>query len=130
LAQPDTTGPNIPAASPPKLGTAERELRGFLYSFHHVAAGEFWPLYSGENILGRADSGEELNVAIRDPTTSSQHAVLTSNSPGHFVLHDVGSTNGSFVNDRPLGCDRPIEIRDGDRIRLGAYHAAIRFVIR
>jgi len=113
-----------------KAAGGKRELRGFLYSFHASQSGDFWPLYAGENAIGRADSGEALDIPIDDPTTSSRHAVLISDGPNRITLQDAGSTNGSFVNDQPVGYQGAVELHDGDRIRLGGYNAAVRFVTR
>ncbi len=120
--------PNVPNANPEV--TPGRELRGFLYSFHSNPHGEFWPLFAGENPCGRADSGEALDISINDPTTSSRHAILLSDAPSRMMLQDAGSTNGSFVNDQPVGYQGSVELHDGDRIRLGGYNAVIRFVTR
>lgn len=113
-----------------KAPAGSRELRGFLYSFHANPNGDFWPLFAGENAIGRADSGEALDIPIADPTTSSRHAVLISDGPSRMTLQDAGSTNGSFVNDQPVGYQGSVELHDGDRIRLGGYNAAVRFVTR
>lgn len=106
------------------------ELRGFLYSFHNDPKGEFWPLLSGHNVIGRFDSGETLDISIKDPTTSSRHAILLSEGPRKMVLHDTGSTNGTFVNEQRVDQQGSIELHDGDRIRLGAFLATIRLVTR
>jgi len=107
-----------------------RELRGFLYSFHNDPNGTFWALHAGPNVIGRADSGEQVDIAVADPTTSSRHAVITSEGPTRMILQDSGSTNGTFVNDQPVGYQGSVELHDGDRIRLGGYNAAVRFVSR
>jgi pSer/pThr/pTyr-binding forkhead associated (FHA) protein len=117
----------LAATSP--AGLSRRQLRGFLYSFHGDTGGVFWPLYVGRNTLGRSGSGESLEIEIADPTTSSRHAVILCEA-NSVVLEDEGSTNGSFVNDQPVGYRGKIEVQDGDRIRFGAYNAAIRLVTR
>lgn len=110
--------------------TTSKELRAFLYSFHSDPGGAFWPLYSGKTAVGRAGSGEQLDIEINDPTTSSRHCILTSDAPGRMTIQDTGSTNGTFVNDQAIGYQGTAELRDGDRIRLGGYNAAIRFANR
>ena len=127
-AQPPT--PAEAMADTSKAPAGSRELRGFLFSFHVNPNGDFWPLFSGENAIGRADSGEALDIPIADPTTSSRHAVIISDGPSRMSLQDAGSTNGSFVNDQPVGYQGSVELHDGDRIRLGGYNAAVRFVTR
>ena len=56
------------------------------------------------------------DVQIPDPGASRQHARLTRRD-GEFVLTDLGSTNGTLVNDAVIQ-ERVLE--DGDRITIGA----------
>lgn len=122
-AQPGPAEPEPNAAAQPNRA----ELRAFLYSFHNDPKGVFWPVYADQTVVGRAGSGEVLDLEIHDPTTSSRHAVLVSNQPGQLTLHDAGSTNGTFVNDQPVGYGGNVELHDGDRIRFGAYCVTVRF---
>ena len=49
---------------------------------------------------------------------SRNHARLVRR--GHeWLLEDLGSTNGTFVNERPVSPGRPAPVRDGDAIRCG-----------
>jgi len=116
------------AVPAPQEGGA-RVLRGFLYSFHTEQAGVFWPLFAGRNTAGRAGAGESLEIEIADATTSSRHAAIVCDASS-VVIEDEGSTNGTFVNDQPIGYRGKTELRDGDRVRFGAYNAAIRLVTR
>jgi hypothetical protein len=62
--------------------------------------------------LGRGD----VEIALEDPFASSRHARISRE--GHtFVIEDLGSTNGTYLNDTPLNGPQPL--RDGDRIRIG-----------
>jgi hypothetical protein len=78
-----------------------------------VAAGKIFPL-SPSNVIGR--SLENCEIALNDTFLSSQHARLELQGDA-WVLEDLNSTNGTFVND--------IEVRDtavveeGDIIRVG-----------
>lgn len=64
-------------------------------------------------IIGR-DPGSDLH--IQDIEVSRRHARLIAQSGG-FVLEDLGSTNGTFVNGERV---RTITVlRPGDEIRLG-----------
>lgn len=78
-----------------------------------VAAGKTFPL-GPSNILGR--SMENCEIALNDSFLSSQHARLELQGDA-WVLEDLNSTNGTFVNE--------IEVRDatsveeGDVIRVG-----------
>jgi len=55
-------------------------------------------------------------IAIDDPSASRRHARFTPTAKG-YVVEDLGSKNGTLVND--ASC-RSAELRDGDRIALGA----------
>lgn len=121
--------PNEPFAATAPATQGKRQLRAFLYSFHTDHFGAFWPLYMGRNPIGRAGSGETVDIEIADPTTSSRHAVLLCDLTT-VTLEDEGSTNGTFVNDQPLGIRGRAELRDGDRVRFGAYNATIRMANR
>ena len=57
----------------------------------------------------------ESDVVVDDPGASRQHARI-GNANGEFVLVDLGSTNGTLVNDEPIG-ERALS--DGDRITIG-----------
>lgn len=68
---------------------------------------------SGELVLGRSGSCE---VRLHDVDTSRQHAKIEC-SPSGFVLRDLGSTNGTFVNGERI---EEHALESGDRIQVGA----------
>jgi hypothetical protein len=77
---------------------------------------------------GRRRPGErrpeiDLSGAGEDPGVSRRHAVLERRADGSYAVRDLGSTNGTTVNDdpAPVGSDRGVALADGDRIRLGAW---------
>lgn len=63
-------------------------------------------------VIGRLAGCE---VELADPGASRRHAEVRRESDG-YVLHDLGSTNGTLVNDEPTS--RHI-LADGDRITIG-----------
>jgi adenylate cyclase len=63
--------------------------------------------------IGRSDDNA---VVIDESSVSRKHAVLQL-VDGRFHLVDLGSRNGSFVNDRRVTV--PVTVRDGDRLRFG-----------
>ncbi len=79
----------------------------------------------GEFSIGR---GTDNSWTLPDPdrTLSRRHCVLAFRSGG-WQLADV-SANGTFLNREaePLGEAGPRDLRDGDRLRLGAYEIEIR----
>ena len=53
---------------------------------------------------------------LEDGEVSRRHARISPSS-GSVVVEDLGSRNGSFVNEQPI--DGPREIGPGDRVRIG-----------
>lgn len=77
-----------------------------------LTAGMVFPV-EGQMVLGR---GNQNNVVISDPFASVEHA-LVAKKQGQFWLEDLGSRNGTFLNEvRVTG---PTVLVDQDRIRIG-----------
>jgi hypothetical protein len=64
-------------------------------------------------ILGRGDQAE---IRLEDPFASSRHARLTRQG-GVVILEDLGSTNGTYLNEELVGGPQPLH--PGDRVRIG-----------
>lgn len=64
-------------------------------------------------ILGRGDQAE---IRLEDPFASSRHARLVRQG-GVVVLEDMGSTNGTYLNEELLSGPQPLHA--GDRVRIG-----------
>jgi hypothetical protein len=75
-------------------------------------AGERIELGEGETLLGRAIS----EFLSHDEEVSRRHAALRG-TPGGLEVEDLGSANGTFVNDRRI--EGPIPLSSGDVVRLG-----------
>lgn len=73
---------------------------GIAYSLEHGAT------------LGRGD----VEIRLEDPFASTRHARIERQG-SVLVLEDLGSTNGTFLNEEPLDGPRPLH--HGDRIRIG-----------
>src|SRR5918992_2287102 len=67
---------------------------------------------TGEMELGRSDS----EFLQHDTEVSRRHAVLRA-GPGGLVIEDLGSSNGTFVNDQQISVPTPL--RTGDVVTLG-----------
>ena len=77
--------------------------------------GQVFPLSAQMVALGTA---EDNNIILADPQVSAHHARLSWDSrTGAFLLEDLGSVEGTYVNERPIV--GPHRLRDGDEIRLG-----------
>ena len=68
-------------------------------------------------ILGR---GREADVSLPEVSAiSRRHASLTYRIES-VILEDLGSTNGTFVNDARI--EQPAVLKSGDRFSIGAVH--------
>lgn len=67
----------------------------------------------GEATLGRAKTAD---LQIEDPFASSAHARIFP-SGNSMYIEDLGSTNGTFLNERQL--EGPEQLRSLDSIRIG-----------
>jgi hypothetical protein len=63
-------------------------------------------------ILGRG----EVEIQLDDPFASSRHTRI-SRQGRTLVIEDLGSTNGTYLNDQQLTGPQPLH--EGDRIRIG-----------
>lgn len=82
--------------------------------------GEVIPLTEPPVILGRA---ADCDVVIADRRASRCHAEVRREEEG-FILRDLGSTNGTWLNGRRLSI--PTLLRDGDVIEIAGACFAFR----
>jgi predicted component of type VI protein secretion system len=75
----------------------------------------------GELTVGRSSANF---LRIDDPSVSRIHLKLTVGD--EVIAEDLGSANGTLVNDEPLSGSR--RLVDGDRIRLGNRLLLVQFV--
>jgi len=71
------------------------------------------------NLIGRAPDN---TVVLQDETISARHARITYTA-GQWILEDLGSKNGTFVNDLPL--EQALVVTYGDRLTFGSLTALL-----
>jgi len=64
-------------------------------------------------VLGR---GDHAAIRLDDPFASARHARIYEQA-GSVVVEDLGSTNGTYLNEELLETPRPLH--PGDRVRIG-----------
>jgi hypothetical protein len=100
--EPEEAGPDVPA--PPT--SAE------LVLIEDGTDAKTYPIERDVVLIGRLDDSD---VVLSDPETSRRHAEVRREN-GEFVLQDLGSTNGTLVNDEAV---QERTLREGDRIGIG-----------
>ncbi|MDO4804057.1 MAG: DUF6382 domain-containing protein [Lachnospiraceae bacterium] len=73
------------------------------------------PLSDGEVLIGK-QQGLATHV-ISSPAVSRMHARVRCGEDGYY-LRDLNSTNGTFVNDKPVFGEEEVRLEDGDRVLL------------
>jgi pSer/pThr/pTyr-binding forkhead associated (FHA) protein len=125
VADSDATTPKqAPAPEPPAIVQAPPELppepatQKFAEPPHSVATltaddGTLHPLLEEEATIGRTPAN---SIALRDASVSAHHARVVR-TPEGFLIEDVGSRNGTYINSEKLAEKRLLA--DGDLVRLG-----------
>jgi pSer/pThr/pTyr-binding forkhead associated (FHA) protein/TolA-binding protein len=75
----------------------------------------FTVAYQKELTLGRASTN---SIMLEDNSVSRSHAVLQSTGHG-FTVRDIGSRNGTFLNNKKIQGDMPVKHMDA--IKVGIY---------
>jgi two-component system cell cycle response regulator len=72
---------------------------------------------AGGTRMGRSSDN---TYPFREASVSRHHAALAIDTQGVIRITDLGSTNGTYLNDRRLPEHTAVRVKDGDRIRLGS----------
>ncbi len=101
------------AIGAPLISTRDQgENVGWLVPLEGAQTGELLQ-FAGRVVIGTADG---CDFKFFDASISGRHAELNVDPQGRFRITDLGSTNGTYVNDKKIAS---IELVDGDNIRLG-----------
>lgn len=76
--------------------------------------GTIYPVKKRRNIIGRR---VDAAFPVQDERASRDHAAIEFKK-GHFMLTDLGSTNGTYLNNKSVKI--PTFIKEGDHIRVGS----------
>ena len=80
--------------------------------------GQVFALLKEEMYIGRSTPNSNWEIALQDPTVSRPHAFLVKEQQ-QWKLFDLGSINGTAVNNQPVTGGKAQMLRDGDRIMFG-----------
>jgi hypothetical protein len=119
-----SAAPAAPAATPfppgcqPKL----KVIRG-------MKIGDEFPIYEGENFIGRADEKPvDIDLEYQEPPdriwTSRQHAVIIFEN-GQMHIEDLNSANGTYVNRQRVYPGQKQPLKPGDVIQIGTVQMRV-----
>jgi len=89
----------------------------------------YFPLRGKQITIGRHSASRGINPDIdltgppQDPGVSHMHAMLLLEADGGLSIVDLGSSNGTTVNDTQvaLRANTPHPLADGDKVHVGAW---------
>jgi pSer/pThr/pTyr-binding forkhead associated (FHA) protein len=76
-----------------------------------------------ELVIGREADGH--GALASDVEISRRHARIASEAGGEYVIEDLGSTNGTYLNGRRV--EAATALQTGDRIELGSSALVVQF---
>jgi hypothetical protein len=118
----DDTAPHAKARAPeppPFVEAPPAPVKEKMAEPPHIVAtltaddGTMHPLLEEEETIGRVPAN---SIALRDSSVSAHHARVVR-TPEGFLIEDVGSRNGTYINSEKLAEKRLLA--DGDLVRLG-----------
>ena len=98
--------------SEPEASSVEVKVKGYLTQAGKAPEEADFRLRGGVTVVGR----QEGDILIEDPSVSSRHFQVEERG-GQFFIRDLGSSNGTFLNDRMV---RSAPLQTGDRIQAGS----------
>jgi CRP-like cAMP-binding protein len=117
-------------AEPPQPGES-----GSRHRLVDVATGTafFFGRGAEQSTIGRSDPVTgilpEIDLTQVDAhrSVSRRHAKIIRHEDGWAIYEDVGTVNGTFVNDERIPTGVPVPIHHGDRVRIGLIQMKVIF---
>ena len=104
------------------------------YRLVDVATGNAFYLADGpETTIGRSDPvtgimpDVDLTPVDTSRSVSRRHAKIVRQNDGYAVLEEVGTVNGTFVNEQRIPTGVPVPIVNGDRVKIGLIQMKVVF---
>ncbi len=90
------------------------------------------PFDRTELLVGRRDELRAIHpeIPLDDPGASRRHLKLLRSPDDEIVLHDLASTNGTWVNGAQVPPGTRRTLRDGDQVTLGRWTRLVLRAVR
>jgi len=127
--QPPAAQPQAPPPAPPpgartpdgRDGSAVHPFRAGrepTVRLFHQRTGETLTASGYTIVIGRDAAAAQVVIRAEDEKhVSGRHVEIQFRSDGQVLVRDLGSRNGTWLNDKPLKADAPLKV--GDRLLLG-----------
>src|SRR3970282_1927869 len=96
-----------------KISERPVDMAAALVVIYGLDLGRKHDLNRAETVIGRSSKAD---IQVDQESISRNHAKLT-NSGGQISIRDMGSTNGTFVNDELVQSD--FQLRNRDLVKIG-----------
>ena len=112
-AEQTRVGATIVGAPAYRPKAAQVSKKAFITVLQGARAGEMFKLTTDETVLGR---GPQSGIHLDSDGVSRKHARIVRQGDTQFVLEDLGSTNGTWVDEQRVTFRT---LKDGDRVQVG-----------
>lgn len=120
LGAEESMAPEMPAQDEPKAPA-----RGPERLIHDATGMDLYLSSGAETCVGRRDpvTGIQPDIDLSpidgQRSISRRHATVLRQDGKLFVREEIGTMNGTFVNEKRIETGVPVEIRGGDEVRFG-----------
>ena len=80
-------------------------------------------------VIGRCTPQNEPDIPLNDDYVSRRHAEIALEQ-GRFVVRDLGSTNGTMLDDERLAAGQALELRHDSVVGIGVTGGSARVMLR
>jgi CRP-like cAMP-binding protein len=107
--------------SKPKPKKEAAEVKAYLVS---TVSGKTYPLMKNEAYIGRVDrvtgAIPEIDLSEEDPKRfiSRRHAKIVKDEAGFHLVEEIGTVNGTYLNNQRLSTGTPVSLKNGDILTI------------
>jgi hypothetical protein len=122
--------PTVAPPPAPRVSSLAPEARPKLIVVVGQRKNAEYPLYDGDNFIGRSDeTPADIDLGDQEPTdkiyASRQHACVSYEN-GKMFVRDLGSANGTYLNRQKLTPNEKKPLKNGDYIQTGGVMFMVR----